>query len=415
LSKDNLNGGADSKKLSHLDAEHPKSAAFDEGGETNQSPSAIDQPRTVDYSVSGGLVARLASLNISLALTSYQSGLLYLIGRNKENGINIHQTALPKPMGLCLDTRRPQGADAATTDKVGSGIPATGGLTLTGGYQIMRFENTLQPNQRVNEAFDACYVPRTVHVTGTLDAHDVGLDDEGRPVFVNTRFNCLARTSQRHSFEVVWKPPFITDIVDEDRCHLNGLAMENGKPRYVTAISRSNTIDGWRDRRSNGGIVIDVQSNEIVCKGLSMPHSPRLHNGRLWLHNSGTGELGVVEFDTAGKGSFMPKVFCPGFLRGLAFHGNFAFVGLSKPRYKRFEGLALDQKLKDADAEPWCGVQIIDLTSNSCVDWFRIDGAIGEVYDLEVLPNCTTPMAVPPHSNEAAQLVTYDGMLSAVA
>ena len=146
-----------------------------------------------------------------------------------------------------------------------------------------------------------------------------------------------------------------------------------------------------------------------------MPHSPRLHNGRLWLHNSGTGQLGVVEFDTAGKGSFVPKVFCPGFLRGLAFHGNFAFVGLSKPRYKRFEGLALDQKLKDADAEPWCGVQIIDLTSNSCVDWFRIDGAIGEVYDLEVLPNCTTPMAVPPHSNEAAQLVTYDGMPSAAA
>lgn len=415
MSNNSLNGSVDSKAQSDLDAEHLKSASLDKESKTTQSPSATDQPSTVDYSASGGLVARLASLNIALALTSYQSGLLYLIGRNKENGINIHQTALPKPMGLCLDARALQQADAAATDKFETGIPATGGLTLTGGYQIMRFENTLQPNQWVNETFDACYVPRTVHVTGTLDAHDVGLDDEGRPVFVNTRFNCLARTSQRHSFEVIWKPPFITDIVDEDRCHLNGLAMENGKPRYVTAISRSNTIDGWRDRRSNGGVVIDVQSNEIVCTGLSMPHSPRLHNGRLWLHNSGTGQLGVVEFDTAGKGSFVPKVFCPGFLRGLAFHGNFAFVGLSKPRYKRFEGLALDQKLKDADAEPWCGVQIIDLKSNSCVDWFRIDGAIGEVYDLEVLPNCTTPMAVPPHSNEAAQLVTYDGMPSAAA
>lgn len=415
MSKSGLNDSADSKAQSYLNAEHPKSASLDKEAKTTQSPSATDQPSTDDYSASGGLVARLASLNISLALTSYQSGLLYLIGRNKENGINIHQTALPKPMGLCLDTRIQQEADAVATDKFETGIPATGGLTLTGGYQIMRFENTLQPNQWVNETFDACYVPRTVHITGTLDAHDVGLDDEGQPVFVNTRFNCLARTSKRHSFEVIWKPPFITDIVDEDRCHLNGLAMENGKPRYVTAISRSNTIDGWRDRRSNGGVVIDVQSNEIVCTGLSMPHSPRLHNGQLWLHNSGTGQLGVVEFDTAGKGSFVPKVFCPGFLRGLAFHGNFAFVGLSKPRYKRFEGLALDQKLKDADAEPWCGVQIIDLTSNSCVDWFRIDGTIGEVYDLEVLPNCTTPMAVPPHSNEAAQLVTYDGMPSAAA
>lgn len=369
-----------------------------------QSPDAT-QDATADYSVSGGFAARLKSFNISLALTSYQSGLLYLIGRNQQHGIHIHQTVLPKPMGLCLDTRKPKSAVAAD-------LPAAGGLTLTAGYQIMRFENILQPDQQINGTFDVCYVPRTVHVTGGLDAHDVGLDTEGEPVFINTRFNCIARPSPRHSFDVVWKPPFISAIVDEDRCHLNGMAMENGKPRYVTAISRSNTIDGWRDRRSNGGVVIDVESNEIVCDGLSMPHSPRLHNGQLWLLNSGTGELGNVVFDKNGKGTFTPKVFCPGFLRGLAFHGNFAFVGLSKPRYKRFEGLALDQKLQDADSEPWCGIQIIDLTSNTCVDWFRIDGSIGEVYDLEVLPNCVMPMAVSPHSDEAAALVTFEGMPS---
>ncbi len=349
-----------------------------------------EQPATesVEYSVSNNLFGRLTSLNISIAFSSYQSGLLYFIGRNAQGGINIHQSAMPKPMGLCLD--------------------GDGGLTMTGGFQIMRFENVLEADQQVNNLFDACYVPRRVHVTGHLDAHDVGVDTDGQPIFVNTRYNCLATVSSRHSFKTVWKPPFISELVDEDRCHLNGLAMEDGIPRYVTAVSRSNTIDGWRDRRSDGGVVIDVQTNKIICTGLSMPHSPRIHNGQLWLLNSGTGELGTVNLDADDNGTFEAKVFCPGFLRGLAFHGNFAFVGLSRPRYERFEGLALDKKLEEADSEAWCGVQIIDLTTGTCIDWFRIDGNVSELYDLEIIPNVAVPMAVAPDSGEAASLVTFD-------
>lgn len=340
-----------------------------------------------EYSVSGGLLNRLHSLNISIAFTSYQSGLLYLIGRNKGGGVNVHQTGLPKPMGLCLDKK--------------------GSLTMTGGYQIMRFENVLEPGQQVNNTFDTCFVPRRVHVTGHLDAHDVGINSNDEPVFINTRFNCIATTSERHSFTELWRPPFISALVDEDRCHLNGMAMQDGEPRYVTAVSKSDTIDGWRDRRADGGVVIDVKTNQIVCQGLSMPHSPRMHNGKLWLLNSGTGELGVINLKEDGTGEFEPRVFCPGFTRGLTFHGNYAFVGLSKPRYKRFEGLALDDKLKQADSEAWCGVQIIDLNTNTCVDWFRIDGNVTELFDLEVIPDSVCPMAVPPESAEAANLVTF--------
>lgn len=359
----------------------------------DQPPAAAQEPKSpqVEYSTSAGLGRRLHQLNVALAFTSYQSGLLYMVGRNQEGGINIHQAAMPKPMGL---NREPDG-----------------GLTLASGYQVMRFKNVLEPEQQINHTFDACYVPRTVHVTGYLDAHDVGIDDQGRPIFVNTRFNCLATVSDRHSFEMVWKPSFITELVDEDRCHLNGLALADGVPRYVTAVSRSNTIDGWRDRRTDGGIVIDVQSNEIVCRGLSMPHSPRLYNGELWLLNSGSGELGVVnleaENEDGSRGKFEPRLFCPGFLRGLGFYGNYAFVGLSRPRYKRFEGLALDDRLQEADADPWCGVQIIDLTKNSCVDWLRIDGEVSELYDLDLLPGVICPMAIPPMSEEAASLVTF--------
>lgn len=356
---------------------------------------AAQQPRRpkVDYSVSGGFVARLAGLDISMVFTSYQSGLLYFVGRSPRGGVNIHQSAMPKPMGVVYE--------------------GDGRLTMAGGFQIMRFENVLAPNEKVNGIFDACFVPRTVHVTGSLDAHDVGIDASGRPVFINTRFNCLATVSSRHSFQELWRPPFIDALVDEDRCHLNGLAMRDGEPRYATAVSRSNTIDGWRDRRDGGGVVIDIASGEIVCEGLSMPHSPRWHDGKLWLLNSGTGDLGYVEGLESGKGRFVPVVFCPGFLRGLTFHRGHAFVGLSRPRYKRFEGLPLDARLAENDSEPWCGIQIIELSKGSCVDWLRIDGDIGELYDVDVVPGVQSPMAVAPGDPETARLVTYDKPKSA--
>jgi uncharacterized protein (TIGR03032 family) len=341
------------------------------------------------YSMSAGLVARLKSLDIGLAVTSYQSDLLYLLGRNPgTGGLNVHQTHIMRPMGL-----------AHASD---------GSLVLAAGFHLIRFVNTLEPNQRANAIFDACYVPRTVHITGQLDAHDVGIDAAGRSIFVNTRFNCLATVSDRYSFEEVWRPPFVSALVDEDRCHLNGLAMQGGEPAYVTAVSRSDTIDGWRDRRADGGVVVDVGTGEVVCEGLSMPHSPRLHRGALWLLNSGTGELGFVHLPkNGGKGRFEPVAFCPGFLRGLAFRGRYAFVGLSRPRYKRFEGLALDGRLNATDSEPWCGIQVIDLETRSCVDWFRIDGAVVELYDLAVIPGFACPMAVSPGSPEAASVVSH--------
>ncbi|QXQ05333.1 TIGR03032 family protein [Sphingosinicellaceae bacterium] len=339
----------------------------------------------VKYSQSGGLVALFAKLNISVAFTSYQSGILYMLGRNAA-GAHLHQTPVAKPMGLARDR--------------------SGGLLISAGYQILRCTNAIGPDERVNNLFDACYVPRTIHVTGQLDAHDIGLAEDDSIVFVNTRFNCLATVDERNSFRKLWMPPFISELIDEDRCHLNGLAMRDGRPSYVSAVSRSNTVDGWRDRRSDGGVVIDVDNNRIVCTGLSMPHSPRMHGDELWILNSGTGELGVIENAASGTGKFVPKAFCPGFLRGLSFHGDLAFVGLSKPRYERFEGLALDQRLRDADSEPWCGVQVIDTKTGRCVEWFRIDGAVSELYDVEVLPQVTCPMALGPDSPEIVKFVT---------
>jgi uncharacterized protein (TIGR03032 family) len=324
----------------------------------------------VTFAISDGFVALLGKLDISLALTSYQSGKFYMLGRNPKAGLMVHARTFQKAMGLHVEGNT---------------------LLLATYYQMQRFENALPKGKTVGEVYDACYIPRTTYNTGVLDAHDIGQLSNGQIIFVNTLFNCLATTSPKDSFIPVWKPPFISGIVGEDRCHLNGLAMENGKPRYVTACGPSDVVDGWRAYRAGGGVVIDVSTNEIVCDGLAMPHSPRLHNGRLWVLNSGTGELGTVNLQTR---KFEPRAFCPGFLRGLSLYGKYAFVGLSKPRDKHFTGLPLDGKLQDAKLDPVCGIQVIDLETGKCVEWFQIDGAIGEVYDVAVMPSIKCPMAL---------------------
>lgn len=361
--------------------------AQDAASGADEAPKPEDQGEATSFSLSDGLVPLLARLKIAIMFSSYQSGLLYMLGRTG-GGAHLHQSAMAKPMGIALD--------------------GDGGFALAGGFQIMRFRNSLASDQMVNNQFDACFVARETYNTGQLDAHEIGIDHTGRPIFVNTRFNCLATIDPRHSFREVWRPSFISSLIDEDRCHLNGLAMEDGEPAFVTAISRSDTIDGWRDRRNNGGVVIDVRTGKIVCEGLSMPHSPRVHNGEIWVLNSGTGELGVVERKRSGKGRFVPRVFCPGFARGLAIRDGLAFVGLSKPRYKRFEGLALDQRLADADSEPWCGIQVIDLAKGQCVEWFRIDGAVKEIFDVALLPGHACPMSIGPGAPEIVKLITCE-------
>ena len=292
-------------------------------------------------------------------------------------------------------------------------VAAVTGLVLAGPiwlYQLWRFENVLRPNEVIHGQFDKCYVPRNAQTIGDLDIHELGIRKNGKVVFVNTKYSCLAELSQTHSFKAIWKPTFISKLAPEDRCHLNGLAMVDGEPKYVTAVCRSDSVDGWRDRRQDGGVVIDVQTDEIVCEGLSMPHSPRWHNGRLWVLNAGTGHLGWVDFE---KKAFVPHASVPGFARGLSIIGNVAAVGLSKPRNQRFEGLQLDGELKKRDAEPWCGVQIISLANGDVLNWIRFEGDISEIFDIAFLPNVKNPMMIGLRTAEIRDLITFESDLPA--
>ncbi|GAA0762858.1 uncharacterized protein (TIGR03032 family) [Erythromicrobium ramosum] len=192
----------------------------------------------------------------------------------------------------------------------------------------------------------------------------------------------------------------------EDRCHLNGLALRDGKAAYVTMVSQSDTFDGWRDGRRDQGLVMDIASNEIICSGLSMPHSPRWHEGKLYLHNSGTGEFGYVDFAT---GAFVPITFCPGYLRGLAFMGNVAVVGMSLPRdNKTFSGLALDDALEQRKMNPRAGIYFIDLATGAVMHTINFEGIVTELYDVAILPGVRQPAALAPASAEVRRTLKVD-------
>ncbi|MEQ1815184.1 MAG: TIGR03032 family protein [Nitrosomonas sp.] len=339
---------------------------------------------TLEISSSRQLLSWLAEQQLSIALTTYQVGKLYFIGLKPDNGLSVFERSFNRCMGLC-----------ATPN----------GLYMSSLYQVWRFENVFEPEQN-QDGFDRLYVPQVGYTTGDLDIHDMAVDRDGRLVFVNTLFGCLATLSETHSFKPLWQPPFISKLAAEDRCHLNGLAMKDGQPGYVTAVSQSDVADGWREHRTNGGIVIDVISNDIVCTGLSMPHSPRWYHDKLWLLNSGTGDFGYVDLAT---GRFESVCFCPGYMRGLSFHGHFALVGLSKPRHnKTFSGLALDDNLKSRNTEARCGVQIIDLRTGDIVHWLRMEGVVDELYDVIILPHVRRPMALGFKTDEIRRVLSIE-------
>ena len=329
----------------------------------------------------------LASLGSSLAFTTYRAGKLFLIGVQPGGRLAIFERSFARCMGLGVS------ADARS-------------LLLSTEYQIYRFDNVLSTGALAPDGSDAMFAPHQSWITGDLDIHDMAFGADGRPVFVNTRFNCVATTSDGFSFKPLWRPPFISDLVAEDRCHLNGMAIENGAPRFVTAVSKSDFADGWRDRRGDGGVLIDMASNEIVAGGLSMPHSPRLHDGRLWLLNSGTGEFGVVDLDS---GRFEAIAFLPGFARGLAFVGGHAVIGLSLPRENRtFAGLPLDAELGRRDADARCGLAVIDLATGTMAHWLRIEGVVSELYDVGALAGMSRPAAIGFKTDEVKHVIAID-------
>ncbi|CUH76282.1 TIGR03032 family protein [Tropicibacter naphthalenivorans] len=324
----------------------------------------------------------LRAQNASLVFTAYRTGEVVAVGSN-DAGLTASHAQLPRPMGISLHRDR---------------------LWVAGHNRLWRFQNFLAPGQS-HDGFDAIFVPQSAHVTGALDIHDIAEDATGAPVFVATHLNALARLSPGFSYAPLWQPPFVTRHVLGDRCHLNGMAMEGGRPRFVTCVAATDTPQGWREQRVDGGVVLEVPSGKVLCAGLSMPHSPRLGGGRLWLLDSGTGRLGWI--DPAG-GDFTALCTLPGFARGLSVNGDYAVVGLSRPRAENFDGLRLDAVLAETGQEAICAVLVIDLRRGETLHRLSIGPDIEEIYDVGLIHGVRCPRLIGPDDEELSFFIRPD-------
>lgn len=329
--------------------------------EANNGPQPEEKAESKEPAVtfvhSSNFPEILDRLGMTLALTTYQAGKLCFLS-SYQGRLRLLMRTYNRAMGLFA---HPSGLLLGTNNQVWSFVKAPHLLPL------------YYPEQK----YDNLFMPQTAYVTGAVAIHDLFLLEKDI-CFVNTLFSCVARVSNRHSFVPLWQPPFITRLMPEDRCHLNGIALQNGRLRYAVALGSTNHAAGWRENKASGGCVIDVPTGEIVYQGLSMPHSPRLYENKLWLLNSGHGELGVLDQD-----SWQPVTELPGFLRGLAMQGGYAFVGLSKAREKATFG---DTPISDKKLQ--CGVQVIRASTGAVEAWLEFQTGIEEIYDVQFIPDC---------------------------
>lgn len=318
----------------------------------------------------------LRRLGISLVTTSYKANLLITLGSTQDGRLSCYYTAMSRPM-------------ACAYDHINREIWVSTRFAITRMCKAPDIYN--EAGEEGGGAYDAAYVPRLQYIVGDQDVHQIvpatfKVNAANLPgaFYVSTKFSGLSlldpnRPAQFPIF--IWKPPFISELKPEDRCHFNGICCVNNTPKYATCICESDAHDGWRDHRPSGGVVIDMVSNEIICRGLSMPHSPTIFNDELYILNSGSGELGVVQ-----DGVFVPKVFLPGFLRGLVFHGRYAFVGSSHDRHEnRFQGLQLGENLKEKQTTTICGLFVVD-TATWVIAHKAEFTALNELYDLDIVP-----------------------------
>lgn len=338
--------------------------------ENNQeSGKHSKQIKDLRSSFSTNLPDLFRQLNISLAISTYQAGKLILL-RPEGAKMNTHFRNLPRPMGIAVNDNQIT-IGCRQSIETYKNIPAI----------INRIEN--------NDGIDACFIPTSTIRTGGIDIHEMSFDYTNQLWAVNTKFSCLVTFDQHHSFIPRWRPFFITGLEPADRCHLNGLAMVNGQPRFVTALGQTNTPGGWRVNKRNGGILMDVETNRILFEGLSMPHSPRWYNNELYMLESGHGTL--VKFEN-GTGRKIEVCRFPGFTRGIDFVGPYAFVGLSKVRETAtFSDFPLLEDLE----ERICGMYICNIETGKIIGLIRFEGDVEEIFAVQVLHNTTYPELLP--------------------
>ncbi len=329
-------------------------------------PSAPARPLVpVRYEHTGNLASVLDQLGVSLLVSTYQAGKVLVVGVHGGEVVFAFSD-FEQAMGLAVGTRR---------------------LAVGTRRQVWLLHAAPDIAPRVEPAgrYDACYLTRSALFTGPIHIHELAWAGDELWA-VNTLFSCLCTLDEQYSFVPRWRPPFVRALAAEDRCHLNGLAMEGGRPRFVTALAETDTPGGWRPTKAHSGCLLDVDSGAVVARGFAMPHSPRLHDGRLWLLDSGHGRLSVLDL---AHGKAEPVVHLSGYTRGLAFHGPYAFVGLSKIRETSvFGGIPIAEERERLR----CGVEVVDVRSGQVVAGLQFHTGVEEIFDVRVLPGIRCPV-----------------------
>jgi uncharacterized protein (TIGR03032 family) len=331
------------------------------------APGAPPAPVEFRYTQTESFVALLHELRSSLLESTYQANKLLAV-RASGQGLSTLVRTFERPMGLAVDGSR---------------------LALGTRKEVWFLRNApdIAPQIEPAGTHDACFLPRASHVTGDIGIHEVAWSGD-ELWLVSTRFSCLATLSPDYSFVPRWRPPFISAIAAEDRCHLNGLALVDGKPSFVSALGTTDTRDGWRADKPHGGCIMDVSSGQFVTRGLSMPHSPRWHGDQLWVLESGTGRMQRVD---RASGSRETVIQLPGFTRGLALVGPIAFVGLSKIRpTSAMDGVPIAEQRDQLK----CGVAAVDLRSGRLLGMLEFQSAVEEIFDVQLLPGLRFPEIV---------------------
>jgi uncharacterized protein (TIGR03032 family) len=302
----------------------------------------------------------------SFLVSTYQAGKLIVV-RADGDVANTHFRAFETPMGLAFDR---------------------GKLAIGTRLEVREFHNQGEVARQLEpvDKHDAAFLPRHSITTGQIAIHDIVWATDGLWL-VNTRFSCLCTLDPNYSFVPRWRPKFVTALGPEDRCHLNGLGVRDGKPRYVTALGETDDNAGWRANKAKGGCLIDIESGEFIARGLSMPHSPRWHDGKLWVLESGAGSLATVDLKT---GKLTEVALLPGFTRGLDFFGPYAFIGLSQVRETAiFSGIPITDRLPVEERK--CGVWVVDTRTGAIVAFLRFEAGVQEIFAVQTLPGMRYP------------------------
>ncbi len=307
----------------------------------------------------------LDQLNITLAISTYQAGKVVFISPKEQLSLIQLPRTFEKAMGIAL---KDELMAIATREEV----------------LVLANDPRLAPAYPAKpKTYDALFMPRATYYTGQIDIHDLDWGDK-ELYAVNTSFSCIIKIGHQYSFEPIWKPSFISKLASEDRCHLNGMAMQAGKPKYATAFNQGDSPQSWRPEITTSGVLIDIETDNIIADQLAMPHSPRIYDGQIYLLLSATGELVKIDPKTGEKTVINQW---DGFLRGMAKAGDYLFIGLSKLR----QNSSTFAKLPIAHKASTSGIAIVHLPTGSKVGMIQYMSSVEEIYDVQAIPGVKRP------------------------